>query len=116
MIKTAFMVKVACRCLLWDSRGVTLPLVAISLTALIGFAGLGVETGLWYTIKRQDQSAADFGALSGAMEVAAGKSYPSICALAQRVASSKRLQLPILHMPDHLASVYEPWFGANVCQ
>ena len=31
-----------------DTRGVTLPLVAASITALIGFTGLGVETGLWY--------------------------------------------------------------------
>jgi hypothetical protein len=78
---------------LWrDKRGTTLVLVAGSLTALIGFTGLAVETGLWYTIKRQNQSAADVAALSGAFELAAGltngltatQAYPDICALAQR--------------------------------
>jgi hypothetical protein len=80
--------------LLRDTRGITLPLVALALTALIGFTGLGVETGLWYTIKRHDQSAADFAALSGAMELAAGQPYlvtgpppAGICGLSQRVAA-----------------------------
>src|ERR1700751_4584129 len=49
-------------------------MVGLLLSVLIGFAGLGVETGLWYAIKRQNQSAADEAALSGAMEIAAGKS------------------------------------------
>ena len=39
---------------------------------LVGLTGLGVETGLWYAIKRQNQAAADEAAISGAMEVAAG--------------------------------------------
>jgi hypothetical protein len=77
-----------------DTRGVTLALVAVALTALIGFGGLGVETGLWYTVKRHNQSAADFAALSGAFELAAGKGYlvtgtppQGICGLAQRDAA-----------------------------
>jgi hypothetical protein len=62
--------------------------VAAAITALIGFTGLGVETGLWYAIKRQNQSAADFAALAGAFELAAGKAYQSnICALAKRDAA-----------------------------
>jgi hypothetical protein len=87
MVKDSLSLARKTRRLLRDSSGVTLPLVALAATALIGFTGLGVETGLWYSIKRQDQSAADFGALSGAMELAASKGYPSICALAQRVAA-----------------------------
>jgi Flp pilus assembly protein TadG len=58
---------------LWhDERGVSAIMVAISLTVLVGFAGLGVETGLWYAIKRQNQSAADAAAISAAYEVMAG--------------------------------------------
>jgi Putative Flp pilus-assembly TadE/G-like len=60
--------------LLQDQNGFVAVMVAILLSAMIGFAGLGVETGLWYAIKRQNQSAADEAALSGAMEVSAGKS------------------------------------------
>src|SRR5438477_12857547 len=67
-----------------DTCGVTLALVALAASALIGFTGLGVETGLWYAIKRQDQSAADVAALSGALEVAASQSYADICAIARR--------------------------------
>ena len=78
-----------------DTRGVTLPLVAASITALIGFTGLGVETGLWYAIKRQNQSAADVAALSGAFELleAQGSSltatqiYENICGFAKRDAT-----------------------------
>jgi hypothetical protein len=82
--------------LLWqNARGATLPLVALSLSALIGFTGLGVETGFWYVIKRQNQSAADVAALSGAFELLAGQSiglsqnavYPDICNLAERDAA-----------------------------
>ena len=78
-----------------DTRGVTLALVAAAISALIGFTGLGVETGLWYAIKRQNQSAADVAALSGAFELLAGQSngltaaatYPDICGLAKRDAA-----------------------------
>jgi hypothetical protein len=67
-----------------DDRGVTAPLLALSLAVLIGMAGLGAETGLWYTIKRVNQSAADAAALSGAFEVLAGQPYADMCGLAQR--------------------------------
>ena len=82
-------------CLLRDRRGATAVLVALTLAALIGFTGLGVESGVWFVIKRQNQSAADVAALSGAFELLGGQSaglsaatvYPSICALAQRDAT-----------------------------
>lgn len=74
--------------LLRDRRGVTAVFVALAFTMLIGFVALGVETGLWYAMKRQDQSAADAAAISGAYEVAAGQLYPDICAKAQGNAAS----------------------------
>ena len=66
-----------------DTRGVTLALVALALSALIGVTGLGVDVGLWYMIKRYNQSAADIGALSGALEKGGGQLYPDICNLAK---------------------------------
>ena len=58
---------------LWrDERGVSAVVVAISLTAVIGFGALGAETGMWYAVKRQNQSAADAAAISAAYEVLAG--------------------------------------------
>ncbi|MBV8739474.1 MAG: hypothetical protein JO007_19920 [Alphaproteobacteria bacterium] len=71
-----------------DTRGVTLPLVAVAITALIGFTGLGVETGLWYTIQRYNQSAADIAAISGAMEQSGSRAYFDICALAENAAKA----------------------------
>ena len=65
-------------------------LVALTISTLIGFAGLGVKAGIWYTIKRQDQTAADFAAISGAYEIVNGSAYyvsatnSGICGLAAR--------------------------------
>src|SRR5499427_6838314 len=71
-----------------DRKGVAAVVAALALTMLIGVVALGVETGLWYAIKRQDQSAADAAAISGAYEVAAGQGYSDICALAKRDAAT----------------------------
>lgn len=84
----AMKIRAVCRRLLRDTRGVTLVVVALTLTALVGVSGLGVETGLWYMIKRYNQSAADIGALSGVMELAAGKSYGDICNFAALAAKA----------------------------
>jgi Flp pilus assembly protein TadG len=56
-----------------DTHGASATMVAVILPALIGFAALGVETGMWYTIKVQNQSAADAGAISAAYQIIAGK-------------------------------------------
>ena len=58
---------------LYDTHGASATMVAVILPALIGFAALGVETGMWYTIKVQNQSAADAGAISAAYQIIAGK-------------------------------------------
>src|SRR5262249_42481818 len=83
----AMTIRAAFSRLLRHTSGVTLPLVAAAITALIGFTGLGVETGLWYAIKRQNQSAADVAALSGAFELLATKGYSDICGFAKRDAT-----------------------------
>jgi hypothetical protein len=75
--------------LLRDRRGATAVLVALTLAALIGLTGLGVETGFWYAIRRYNQSAADVAALSGATEQAGGGVYQTdICALAKNGAKA----------------------------
>jgi Flp pilus assembly protein TadG len=56
---------------LWhDRRGATAVIVAISVPIVLAVAGLGIDVGWWYTIKRQNQSAADAAALSPGYEVA----------------------------------------------
>src|SRR3954469_21421500 len=93
-IKAAFFsVRRMSRRFVRDERGVILALMAVFITTLLGFAALGVETGLWYALKRQQQNAADFAAVSGAMEIAAGNPYyqsattSGICGLARRDAA-----------------------------
>ena len=56
-----------------DNRGATAAIVAAALPVLIGFETLGVETGLWYMMKWQSQSAADAAAIAAAHEIIAGK-------------------------------------------
>jgi len=57
----------------YDNRGASAALVAIALPVLIGFGALGAETGVWFTIKLQNQSGADAAAISAAYEIVAGK-------------------------------------------
>lgn len=49
-----------------DERGTNLTLFALSLPVLLGFAGLGTESGLWYLAHQSLQNAADTAALSAA--------------------------------------------------
>lgn len=60
--------------ILRDTTGATAAIVAIALPGLIGMSALGVETGVWFAIKLQNQSAADAAAISAAYELIAGKS------------------------------------------
>lgn len=56
-----------------DTRGATATLVALSITALLGFAGAATETGVWYVAKRNMQGAADAAAFGAALARPAGQ-------------------------------------------
>ena len=59
--------------------------VGILAPVLMGFAGLSVDVGTWYAIKRHGQNIVDAGALGGALEVqrsAAGITYTVVAAAA----------------------------------
>src|SRR5207247_2689120 len=73
---------------LWhDRRGAGAVLLGLALPGLIGFAALGVETGLWYSIKWQNQNAADAAAWSAGIELSKGKNCADIGKLATYGAS-----------------------------
>src|SRR6266849_2794473 len=59
---------------LHDRGGATAVVAGLVSTALIGFAGLGSETGLWYYTHRSMQAAADSSALGAAAALQAGDS------------------------------------------
>src|SRR5579863_3272923 len=62
------------RRLIRDQRGVFAVVLAVSLPVVAGILSFGIETGIWYSIKRHDQAIADVAALSGAFEIAGGGS------------------------------------------
>jgi hypothetical protein len=60
-----------------DRGGSTVVILALALTVIIGFAGLGTEVASWYLIKRTMQGAADTAAATAAAELAASSSATS---------------------------------------
>src|SRR6185503_12273161 len=55
-----------------DHSGTIAVMTALSLTALVGFAGLGIEATQWYNEKRSIQAASDDAALSAAVAYSQG--------------------------------------------
>jgi len=55
-----------------DTSGATAIVAALVSTMLIGFVGLGSETGLWYYTHRSMQAAADSGAVGAAVALQVG--------------------------------------------
>ncbi|HYU12126.1 MAG TPA: pilus assembly protein TadG-related protein [Stellaceae bacterium] len=62
------------RNLVADPAGSTAVIIALALSAIVGFAGLGTETASWYLTKRSMQGAADTAAATAAAELAASSS------------------------------------------
>jgi hypothetical protein len=60
-----------------DPSGTISVMAAISLTAIIGFVGLGTEASFWYVQKRQMQSAADSASFSAVADMKAGDTFVS---------------------------------------
>lgn len=60
-----------------DRKGGAAVLFAVSLSGIIGFAGLGTEVGSWYLTKRTMQSAADSAATTAAANLARNTSASS---------------------------------------
>jgi Flp pilus assembly protein TadG len=60
-----------------DREGAVAVLLAIALSAIVGFAGLGSEVAAWYYTKRAMQGAADSAATSAAAALAAATSSGS---------------------------------------
>ncbi|MBC7953638.1 MAG: hypothetical protein H7Z12_17705 [Rhodospirillaceae bacterium] len=65
-----------------ETRGAVAVVLALVLPVLMGMLSLGVETGLWFASKRDLQSAADGGAISGAWEITRSSSASTISTVA----------------------------------
>lgn len=53
-----------------DTGGAVAAVFAVTIVGIIGFGALGIETGLWFSERRQLQTAADAAAVSGAFQLA----------------------------------------------
>ena len=60
-----------------DRKGTISVLAAMSLTALIGFAGLGTEVSYWYVQQREMQNAADSASSAAVADLLAGDTFAS---------------------------------------
>jgi hypothetical protein len=107
---------------LWrNTRGAVIVLVAITLPVLIGVTGLGAETGLWYVIKRHNQTAADFASISGALEIEAAQrygvaaNYPDICALAKQDATNNGFTFVGFTCPNTSPACTSPPLSGQMC-
>ncbi len=70
-----------------DETGVTAVVIGLSMTALMGFAGLAVDAGSWYSDKRTAQGAVDSAAYSAAVDYATGDSATGVTAAAKAIAA-----------------------------
>ena len=70
-----------------DKRGAAAIVVAVSATSLLGVAGLVVDVGSWYLLRRNMQAAADAASLAGAVNLDDSKSTSAAEAVARSVAS-----------------------------
>ena len=70
------------------TRGQVLPLFALALVGLAGMTALSVDVGYWRYQQRLEQSAADAGAMAGAIQVAYGASSSTITSAAQNDAQT----------------------------
>src|SRR5437773_12476183 len=74
--------------MLRDRAGATAVALALSLSALAGFVGLGTEAASWYTTKRTMQGAADAAATAAALALAANEASSTFTNLARSIAAS----------------------------
>ncbi len=66
-----------------DESGATAVVVAVTLTTLMGFAGLAIDAGHWYGDRRLAQNAADAAAYSAAIDSASGDTTAGVTAAAK---------------------------------
>ncbi len=95
------------RALFRNRKGAVGVIVGLLTPVVLGFAALGVEAGMWFTAKRELQTAADAAAVAAAMELAAGGDADAIETAAETDAARNGVAAP-----DTLAVTTPPESGA----
>lgn len=65
-----------------DKRGASVVMTALMLPVILGFVGLGLDVGMWYTTKRDMQAATDSAAISAALTYIASHNVQGAKAIA----------------------------------
>ena len=99
-----------------DQRGVIAVVFAILFPVVAGILGFGVETGIWYSIKRHYQSIADVAAYSGALELAAGGTSAQAIAAAKNDASANNFPFSGVNSTSSVTVDPNGVCGASSCQ
>ena len=76
--------------LVTDCSGASAVVVGLSMTALLGFAGMAVDASVWYTDKISAQGAADAAAYSAGKDIWSGDSATGAISNARAVAAQNR--------------------------
>ncbi|GGJ41633.1 pilus assembly protein TadG-related protein [Sphingopyxis bauzanensis] len=74
--------------MIFDQRGATAAIFAISLPVLVGMGALAVDVGIWNVQKRQAQGAADQAAYSAAVSSKAGNDLANVTSDARAITAS----------------------------
>jgi hypothetical protein len=85
-----------------DCRGAVAVMLAIALSAIVGFAGLGSEVAAWYYTKRAMQGAADAAAASAAAELSAS-TVSGLSATNTQLSNTGRSVAAALNFPNGTA-------------
>ena len=72
-----------------DRKGASAILFALALPVVTGFAGLGVDTAVWYPEKREVQEVADSASLAGASEFATNTATQAVMETVATAAAAK---------------------------
>lgn len=75
------------RGILADETGISAVAVGLSMSAMLGFAGMAVDVSVWYADKRAAQGAADSAAFSAGTDLYAGDTTTGVQANAKAVAA-----------------------------
>lgn len=77
------MARVAIKKFIQDTSGGTMVFVGFAMIAVVGFAGMAIDIGYWYSVERQAQVAADSAAVAGGFEAMWGGDLAAVRAAAE---------------------------------
>lgn len=98
-----------------DQRGAIAALFGVMVPLVVVLLGLAVEVGLWYEVKRHNQSAADIAAYSGALEIVGGGSSTQVTQAAKTDALTNAPSINSFTATTSPSQIFYPSCGGTSC-